>query len=225
VLIHTDDRPISFTMETGSPTERVEPISLTWSKLHLRFPFTREDTNLKTYLSAARTHFEEITGRQCIDATWEYALDATPWQRVIEVPRPPFAELVSFVYDDASGVEQTVDPDTYRVLPSAIPEGSPADMVFDPYCPCGRIELVTGASWPTTRVGARCLRIRRTCGYGNTTDAMPPMILLVLGTLAMHFFERASEKFPAHIDGLLHSFKYAALPSVVPTTWSENTWL
>lgn len=220
--IHTSDRPVSFTMEAGSPTQRVEPITLEWAKQHLRFPFTREDTVLRTYLAAARAVFEEQTGRQAIDAVWEFSLDGIPCQRVIEVPRPPFSSIVSFTYLDADGNEQDVDATTYRVLPSALPEGSPADMVFDPYCPCGRIELVASASWPAVTDSARCLRIRRTCGYGPAATDMPDVLLNTLGHLAQYFFERGPGDLPKSAAFLLMPFQLSAMPTVTPLRWSST---
>lgn len=227
MLIHTDDRPIAFTMESGSPNQRVEPITLAWAKMQARFPSNAEDLLLQTFIAAARTHFEEQTGRQCLDATWEYALDGPPDQRVIELPRPPLVSVTAVLYVDAAGAEQTLDPSTYRVLPSSsdVPTGSPSDPpVFDPYCPCGRIELAAGASWPTASGLARSLRIRRVCGYGATPDAMPPLLQATIGLLTAHFFRNRQEvtgapfySLPLGAQALISAFKWTALPILPPS--------
>jgi len=216
-MIHTDDRPISYTMNGASPAERLEPITLDWAKLHLRFPSTAEDTLLATYLAAARMHFEEQTRRQCLDAIWEYALDGVPDQTVIELPRPPLASVVSVTYDDAAGVAQTFDAANYVVLPSFVVPEDDSDPAIDPYCPCGRIALVSGASWPTTSGLRRSLRIRRVCGYGTSAAAMPPLLVTTLGLLAQHMHNRVSDRLPIGAEVWINAFKWTALPVLPPS--------
>lgn len=222
MLIRTDDRPVSFTMEAGSPSQRIEPITLDEAKTHLRVTHTNDDTFISALIAAARAVFEEQTGRQCIDAVWEYALDWAPYQRFIELPKPPMGPTVTVVYDDANGDQQTFDADSYVVFPSyVVSAGSPADdPVIDPYCPCGRIELATGAAWPTMRTMARSLRIRRTCGYGATSADVPELvkatIKLILTQLYVHRGDEATDM-PVGIDMLLRAFKWSALPIQSPT--------
>lgn len=226
MIIHTDDRPIGFTMETGSPTQRLEPITLALAKLQARFPSAAEDLLLPIYLVAARTYFEEQSGRQCVDATWEYGLDGVPDERVIQLPRPPLASVVEVTYDDAAGAAQIFDAANYTVHESFdVPPGSPAqDPVIDPYCPCGRIELVAGASWPVTSGLARSLRIRRVCGYGATAEVMPLMIQAALLLLFTHFHRNRQEvvdvaqyQLPLGAQALISAFKWTALPTIPPT--------
>lgn len=228
-IITTDDRPVSFTFEASSPAQRVEPVTLEFTKAHLRFPSSAEDLLIAGAISAARAYFEEQTGRQTIDAVYEYALDATPASRVLELPRPPLADVVGVYYDDSTGTEQTLDPTMYRVLPSFLPPlvASPADdneVAIDPYCACGRLELVSGASWPTT-CGERCLRVRRTCGYGDRVELMPPLIQSTLLLLIAHFHTNrlevgAEQKYqlPLGATTLLQGFKWTALPTRPPRT-------
>lgn len=222
MLITADDRPVSFTMD-GSPLERVEPVTLTLVKQHLHMgSVTSQDDLIADWIAAARSYFEEQTGRQCVDAVWEYALDGVPVGCVIELPRPPLAEVESIVYDDADGEEQTFAAENYRVLPSFIqPEsGNPA---IDPYCAPGRIELVSGAAWPTVRAGARSLRIRRTCGYGATAAAMPSVMRAVLYQIVSHLESHRDavsdiEMYPLPMgaEAQLKAFKWTALPVIPP---------
>lgn len=212
------DRPIAI---SGA-----EPITLDWVKHHLRFLSSAEDDVLTTYISAARGYFEEQTGRSCIDAEWEYALDGTPAGTVIETPRPPLSSVVSIVYDDVDGVEQTFDAANYIVHASiASPHsGSPSDPVaVNAYCGCGRIELAAGASWPSTNGLARSLRIRRICGYGATADAMPPMIQATLGMLVQFFHARASGDLPPVVQSLIDGFKWTAIQTQPPVDYIPVT--
>lgn len=226
-LITTIDRPVSFTME-GSPETRVEPLNLALVRKHLKFSPTSEDLLLLGWIAAARAHFEEQTGRQSVDGIWEYALDDVPYEPCLELPRPPMAGDVSILYDDENGDEQTMDPDSYRVLPSFVSASA-----IDPYCSRGRIELVSGASWPTISTQARSLRIRRTCGYGASAEAMPALLQAALYLLVAHFHKFRSEvfegqplqKLPLGAETILSAFKYSALPTIAaPTTTREIVW-
>lgn len=230
--VHADDRPVSFTVEGGSPTQRVEPITLAQAKAHLRLTgTTSQDALIEAWVAAARSHFEEQSGRASVNGVWEYGLDGTPLQRAIELPRPPMWNDVTVTYDDAAGAEQTFDAASYRVLPSfVVSAGSPSDTpVIDAYCPCGRIELVSGATWPTTSGLARSLRIRRTCGYGETADAMPKLLQAVLFLLVGHFYahreevtEAALHQLPLGVEALLRTFKWSALPHIALTTYTPR---
>ena len=205
------DRPIAI---SGT-----EPITLEWAKHHLRFRSSAEDDVLTTYISAARGYFEEQTGRSCIDAEWEYALDVPPAGSVIELPRPPLSSVVSIVYDDGDGVEQTFDAASYIVHPSigSPHSGSPSDPVaLDAYCGCGWIELASGASWPSTSGRARSFRIRRICGYGATADAMPPMIQATIGMLVQFFHSRELGDLPPVVQSLIDGFKWTAIQTQPP---------
>lgn len=217
-VIATVDRPYAFAA--------AEPIVLGELKKHLRFGSTTEDVLLETWIAAARILFEGETGRQVVTATYEYALDQFPIGRVIELPRPPLQAVISVKYDDADGHEQTLDPAVYRVLPSLVLEGSPAAGVIDPYCPCGRLELVPGATWPTTACQAEAVRIRRTCGYGATAAEIPELIKGALYFLIGHFHRNRSEvtapglvKIPLGASMLIDGFKYTALPTCPPRSW------
>ncbi len=226
-LIQTVDRPVSFTM-AGSPEARVEPLDLALVRKHLRFAATSEDALLQGWIAAARTQFEEQTGRQAIDAIYEYALDEAPCARCIELPRPPMAGDVSILYTDANGDEQTMDTALYEVLPSFV-----SSSAIDPYCDRGRVELVSGASWPTTDGSPRSIRIRRTCGYGETATVMPPMVQTALYFLVAHFHKFRAEVFegndlqkvPLSAEALFYPFKVSAMPQYrQPWTDRVQTW-
>src|SRR6185436_20074779 len=99
MLIRTHDRPIAWTLDTSSPAVRVEPITVALVQKHLRFGSSSESDLIGMYLATARTYFEEQASRQCIDAIWEYSLDAAPCQHRIELPRPPLVSVSSITYD------------------------------------------------------------------------------------------------------------------------------
>jgi len=218
MLIATDDRPVTIS--------RTSPIPLDVAKSHLRFRSSSEDDLVQIYVAMAVSFFEEQSGRQCINGTREFAVAGGPCQRYIELPVAPLVSVASVKYDDAAGEEQTMDDELYRVVPSLFPPSGGADPVVDAFCPPGRIELVEGAVWPTTRTGARSLRILRTCGYGTRPDQMPPLISGALLMLTGHFFRNreavisgmTSKEIEMGADAIIKAFKYSALPTLPPLT-------
>lgn len=90
-----------------------EPVNLTTLKDHLRINLNDEDTILSLYLTAARQLFENLSGRQLMEATWKLYLDS--WPKVIYLPKPPLKTLVSVKYYDANDQLQTLDPSAYTL--------------------------------------------------------------------------------------------------------------
>lgn len=200
------------TLITG-PT--MEPIDLDEVKKQLRFTSSSEDTLIDTWISAARQHFEEQTGRQCLTATWEYWLSGFPVQAVIELPHPPLQSVVSVSYDDDTGTETVIDPTTYLV---SAPSG--------PTCRRGRVGLLPAGVWPTiTTVKADAVRIRYLAGYGSAPVAVPELVKTALYALVAHFHahrsevqEQSASLLPFGAQAILTAFKYSALPSSLPVS-------
>lgn len=195
-----------------------EPLDLDEVKRSLRFTPTSEDTLIDVFMSAARQHFEDITGRQLADAMWEYRI-AGAFCGVIELPHPPLLEVLSVTYGD-EGDETTLDPSTYTVT---APTG--------PHAARGWLKLGTGVSWPT----ANETRIRYRAGYGSNPGDVPELVRVALGFLVGHFHKYRAEvqetKFagalttlPLGADAILKSFKYSALP-VYPLRPVGTSWV
>lgn len=187
-------------------------------KKSLRFTPTSEDTLIDVFISAAEQHFEDITGRQLIEATWERRINGA-FSGVIELPHPPLLEVLSVTSGD-EGDEDTFDPASYVVT---APSG--------PHAARGWLKLVDGASWPT----ATETRIRYKAGYGPNPGAVPELVRVALGFLVGHFHKYRAEvqetKFagalttlPLGADAILKSFKYSALP-VYPLRSSLGPWV
>jgi uncharacterized phiE125 gp8 family phage protein len=168
------------------------------------------------WIQAAQSLFEEYTGRQLTTAFWEYALDGFPSQRVIELPRPPLQSVVSVVYLDAGDAEQTLDAENYTVI---TPTG--------PHCRRGRIELTSGASWPSAGTQSRAVRITYVAGYADDAAGVPSLIkaclLYVVGSFHKYGEEvvggteaNTMQTIPLGADTMLRGFKYSALSSVEP---------
>lgn len=214
-IVEWDPQPVSFT-QAGSPLRRVEPITLEIVKKHQRLPASSssEDDLLNTWIAAARGWFEEYTGRQIINATYEYALDEVPAYNRIQIPRPPLISVESVTIDGVAFTD-------YSVIKSGIFDGSPLSGVLDPYCERGLIE--TPSVWPTASGDARAVKIRFTCGYGSTVDEVPDEIKAVLYRLVESFSRNRSEVtsdpmnlLPIGAQTMMQTFKRRALQTLVP---------
>lgn len=196
----------------------IEPLDLDEIKKSLRFTSTSEDTLLDVFISAARQHFEDITGRQLMEAVWERRITGA-FAGVIELPHPPLLEIVS-VRSGEVGDEDTFDAANYVVT---APTG--------PHAARGWLKLVDGASWPT----ATETRIRYRAGYGSHPGDVPELIRVALGFLVGHFhkyraevqetkFAGALTQLPLGAEAILKSFKYSALP-IYPLRPVITSWV
>lgn len=151
----------------------VEPITLAEAKAHLRITHTDEDALITSLISVARADAENELQRSLITQTREIARDAFP--AAIELTFGPVIAVTSVKFDDPAGIEQTLDPATYRL---------------DTYRLSGWIVPDPDYSWPETRQHVNAVRVRYTAGYGPAaTDVPAPIrqwILLRIGTLFEH---------------------------------------
>jgi uncharacterized phiE125 gp8 family phage protein len=219
-------RGVIDTTDTLITAPAMEPLDLDETKRALKIDSsnTDEDTLVDVWIAAAREYFEEQTGRQVMASTREYALDAFPADRQIEIPRPMLLGVTSIVYDDASGTEQTVDASTYDVL---APAGS--------HSARGRVKLKSGLSWPT--IGAcepKSVRIRYVAGYGYALGDVPSLVVGALYFLVGHFYAYREEvqklgggqtlaQLPMGASFIMQGFKYSALPTLLPQYCSNGS--
>ena len=153
------------------------PLTLEEVKSHLNVDYADKDALIELYLQAAVDHAERFTGRALVDQTWELSLSEFPVGK-ITIPKPPLLEIVSIVYDDAAGSEQTVDAASYVVDYDSSP---------------GSVSLLPALTWPTVLVAENSVRIRFRAGYlvdespadGDVPSAIKAAILLIIG----NFFE------------------------------------
>lgn len=152
----------------------VEPITLDEAKLHLRVSHTDEDALIAGWTAAAREEAERFQGRAYLTQTWRLVLDSWPPGRVIRLPRPPLARVVSIAYTDAVGVDHTLDPSLY---------------VVDAYSEPGRIVLRDGALWPSDELApAAGIRIEFEAGYVSQNE-VPGTVKAAILLLVAHMYE------------------------------------
>lgn len=112
-----------------------EPIDVLDAKAQLRIDVATEDALIKTYIAAARSYVEAVTGHRCVASTWSLTMANWPGNEII-LPGYPLIEVDSVTYVDSDGTTQTAATTVYDVDTKRRP---------------GRIMLGYNQSWPTTR--------------------------------------------------------------------------
>lgn len=188
----------------------IEPIDLEEVKKHIRWKSTREDSLLDTYIAAARQFFEIETDRQLIAATWERQFDAFP-SGVIELPHPPLLNVLSVIYTDGDGNDQTLVENTDYTV----------DAPSGPQAARGILKQPFGTVWPTPLSALGSVRVRYRAGYGEAVEDVPDLIKGCLYYLVGHFHRFREEvqdpqttltSLPIGAQAIMKSFKYTALP-------------
>lgn len=133
-----------------APSE--EPISLGEAKAQLRVDWTNEDTQISSYILAAREYCEGFQNRQYITATWDLWLDDWPSKDRFDIPLPPLQSVASIKYYGTDNTEYTLAATEYFVDDKSEP---------------ARIVLAYGKSWPSTTLRpVNGVVVRFTAGYG-----------------------------------------------------------
>lgn len=219
----------SFVSSVADASPAVYPVTLAYARLHIRSLGTTEDPLVLNAINAAAMYFEEQTGRQLLTATREAWLNAFPFIGAtgsaarIELPKPPLQGVTSVKYIDSSGTLQTFTG------------GSPVANLFTiskpvgPFAARGFVEPLYGGMWPTARVETGAVRIRYTCGYGDTADDIPELVRGILCFLIGHFdtfrsatSEQAISELPFGVTAMLNGFKYSAQPSQVLRQYAQG---
>lgn len=178
----------------------VEPVAVANDlKTHLRIDHTDEDTYLAGLISAARTVFEDLTGRALITQTWRLTLDAWPDDDDIEIPRWPLQSVTSIVYYDTDGNSTTWSSNEYLV-----------DTESEP----GRVVLKDSFSWPGASLRSmNPIQITYVSGLGDDADDVSEQIKQAIRLLAAHYYENRE---PVISTG--------SVPKEVPFTIESLIW-
>jgi uncharacterized phiE125 gp8 family phage protein len=161
----------------------IEPISIEEARQHVRRgDDTSEDAVLNAFIAAARHHAEAVTGRQLLEATWEWQLDAICGS-VLQIPRPPLRSITSITYLDASGVTQAWSASNYQVTTPA-----------GPFAPSGRLAPNPSATWPLSGSGyLNAVLIRFKAGYGTVPEDVPEAIRQAMRLMIGAWFENRED--------------------------------
>ncbi len=174
----------------GAPA--AEPLTTAEAKRHLRLAadFTDDDTDIASYVKAAREWVEECGDVALINQTLELRLDAFPgqgqdlraqahWDRsrdryAIFVPRAPLASVTSIVYLDTDGASQTLSASLYQVDTKTMP---------------GRIAPAFAQAWPSVREQMAPVVVTYVAGYGAASTAVPESFRSLIRLLVAHQYE------------------------------------
>ncbi|WP_279613806.1 head-tail connector protein [Ancylobacter polymorphus] len=109
-------------------------VTLAEAKMYLRVDSAHEDTLITAFLASASAFFDgpRSIGRAIGAQTLEFDLPCFP-QGGIALPAPTFTSLVSIVYTDAAGTEQTIGPSGARFTDGRGVDGA----------------LLPASAWPT----------------------------------------------------------------------------
>lgn len=161
------------TIVTVTPPDEAA-ISLEDAKRHLRVDHSDDDDYIESLVEVATAHLsgpDGWLGRCLLQTVLELRLDN--FCESIQLPLPPYVEMVSVKYDDANGTEQTFAADNYRVIGGA----SPA------------LILKSGKSWPATNCQPECVRIQYKSGYGTDGEDVPAPIRQAMLLMIAHWYE------------------------------------
>lgn len=179
----------------------VEPVSLADVKRHLRLEHDDDDTILALYISAARQWIDGDgwLGRALITQTWELTLDEFPTSE-IRLPLLPVQEITSVKYDDADGIEQTVDADDYYLDNTSQPSW---------------LLPLSDVPWPSPMSGTNTVRVRFVAGYGDEPADVPAPIRAAILLMTGHLYANREavmtgqrpEQLPLGVDALLAPYR------------------
>jgi len=140
-------------------------VDLDLTKAHLRVDHDEDDALITSYIEAACGHLNGPGGwlnRSISPQTLELRRDG--FWCPLRLPYGPVTAIVSVVYVDGSGTEQTLDDAGYVLNDEAL-------------------SLAYGASWPSVRGDRNGVRIRYEAGDATLHPSVRSAILLMVGDL------------------------------------------
>jgi uncharacterized phiE125 gp8 family phage protein len=147
-----------------------EPLTYEDIIAHARRPPEQEREVIEGFITAARASCESYQNVTISPKTLEIALDEWPftitaWPTTntwacVELPLGPVQSIVSVVYVDSDGAEQTLDDSVY---------------VLDNRRRTALLRLAYGASWPSVRSQFEAIKIQYVAGY-RWTDSPPELV-------------------------------------------------
>ena len=183
----------------------IEPVDLTEVKAHLRVTQSDEDLLIDSLVKTAREMVEIKSLHAMITQTWDYYLGEFPGDDFIKLPMPPLQSVSGVYAIDTAGSEAEFSAASYFVDDKSVP---------------GRVVLKYGQSWPSTTLQpANGVRIRFTCGFGDTGQDVPAVCIAAIKLLVSHYFEQreivtvgsVAREVPMSVDALLQNLRMKAI--------------
>jgi uncharacterized phiE125 gp8 family phage protein len=148
-----------------------EPLGLAEAKAHLRVDINDDDTEINSYIAAARQYAESVTRRAFVAQTWDFTLDRFPLG-AIKLPIQPVASVSYIQYVDTAGATQTFTEGT-----------SPDVAKYDVFTDGPRTTIVPKYNlvWPDTRVHPNVVTVRFVAGYTTFPEDLKQCLRLLVG--------------------------------------------
>jgi uncharacterized phiE125 gp8 family phage protein len=147
-------------------------VTLTEMKEFLHVEHDEDDDRITALIEDVTSYAEDFTGRALALQTWDYLADGFPAEGAdpawVEVPLAKVVEVTDVFYQDAGGVEQTLDAAVY---------------VADIDSTRARIALAPAEAWPTTYEGLNAVRVRFVAGEAELGTS--PMTTKVRGSVKL----------------------------------------
>lgn len=134
-------------------------VSILAARTAARVNGTALDDEIKIAVGNATTEAEHYTGRAFVNRTYRITLDRFCGD--IEIPASPVVGVVNFVYTDADGAPQELDP---------------ADFRFDTAREPGFIVPAFGKAWPVAGGNIESVKVDVICGYGPDDTFVPDAV-------------------------------------------------
>jgi uncharacterized phiE125 gp8 family phage protein len=139
-------------------------VSLEEAKRHCGVDFTDDDDLIFALIQTATSYFDGysgVLGRALLPQTWRQDFDG--FYDVMRLPVGPVQSVTSVIYQDVSGVDQTLSVSAYVLL-------------TDDYG--AYIQLAADQSWPSTGTRADSVRVTYSAGSATVIPAIRMAALL-----------------------------------------------
>jgi uncharacterized phiE125 gp8 family phage protein len=140
-----------------------EPVTLAEAKAQCRIDGTDGDTELNTYISAAREFVESYTSTKLVSQT--VLMQGSGFCDLAALPVAPVISVSSVKYLDSDGTEQTLSTDVYDVVTAGL---------------AAEIRTKVNQSWPYTRIASDAVRVTAVCGYVSLPTPIKSALLLII---------------------------------------------
>ena len=148
-----------------------EPLTLAELKAHLDLDGDEQDELLTSFIVAARTTVERLSGQLLLTQSWKITIDAVPPGGLMNLPLGPVQTVTSVTVYDAIGVGTIWPAATYTL-----------DLVGEP----ARLLFHGGRPIPGRRLNG--IDINVICGFGTSADVVPADLVQAVRLLAAHWY-------------------------------------
>lgn len=160
------------TRQTLYTAATVEPVSVQECRVQCRITDTSEDDLLGTFVTAAREHVENVTGRKLVNQTWDCYFEVLDEPLVL--PFAPLSSVTSLKYQDTANAQQTLAATYYE---TAERDGRPI------------IRLKYDQSYPSTLGHGDDVVVRAVFGYGASGASVPGPLKQLIKWMVGHLYE------------------------------------